>query len=247
METAIVLGLVTLQRLGELLLARFNTDRLLARGGREVGARHYPLMVAMHASWLIALWWLGWGRPVSTAWLGIFIVLQALRGWVIATLGARWTTRIIVLPGAPLVAAGPYRFLSHPNYVVVTAEIAVLPLAFGLPVTALVFTALNAIMLGIRIRVEERRTRRTARWHQRGDARASTVSDQPLQSMTGNATATTWLGFLLMCLGMFMAILDVQVVATLAADDPAGSRDLAGSHELDPDRVSDRGDHPPFR
>lgn len=149
-----VLAFVTLQRLGELVLARRNTARLLASGAVEVGAAHYPMIVAVHAAWILGLWWLAWDRPISLFGLAVFAVLQALRVWVIATLGPRWTTRIIILREAPLVRRGPYRLLSHPNYAVVAAEIAVLPLAFGLPVFALVFTALNAAVLWVRIRAE---------------------------------------------------------------------------------------------
>jgi methyltransferase len=150
----VVLALVTLQRLGELVLARRNTRRLLARGAHEVAPEHYPLLVAMHAAWLIGLWWLAWDRPIQWPWLVVFLALQALRVWVLATLGGRWTTRIIVLPGAPLVAKGPYRFLSHPNYAVVIGEIAALPLAFGLWIFAAVFSLLNAAVLTVRIRAE---------------------------------------------------------------------------------------------
>jgi methyltransferase len=142
--SVVILGLVTAQRLGELSLARHNTRRLLARGGVEAGAGHYPLMVTLHGAWFSGLWGLGWNRPVILTWLGVFILLQALGVLVISSLGARWTTRIIILPGAPLVCRGPYRFLSHPNYVVVAAEIAVLPLAFDMPTYALVFFLLNA-------------------------------------------------------------------------------------------------------
>ena len=152
----IVLGLVTAQRLTELVMARRNTRALLAQGGREVGAAHYPLIVGLHAVWLAGLWWLGWNRAIEVPWLIAFLALQALRIWILASLGERWTTRIIVLPGAPLVARGPYRFLPHPNYLVVVGEIAALPLAFGLPVYALVFSLLNAAVLFIRIRVEDR-------------------------------------------------------------------------------------------
>jgi methyltransferase len=155
----LILGLVTLQRLGELILARRNTDRLRAQGAYEVAAGHYPLIVGLHAAWLAGLWYfVVWRRPdmaVSLIWLGVFVVLQALRVWVIATLGRRWTTRIMVLPGAPLVAGGPYRFVSHPNYCVVAAEILVLPLVFGLIGYGLVFSILNAAILWIRIRAEE--------------------------------------------------------------------------------------------
>jgi methyltransferase len=152
----IILALVTLQRLGELWLSNRNTRRLLDRGAHEVGAARYPLIVATHALWLAALWWLAPGRPISLFWLVLFIVLQLGRVWVIATLGDRWTTRIIVLPDAPLVRRGPYRFVNHPNYVVVTGEIAVLPLAFGLWQIALIFTVLNAAVLAIRIHQENR-------------------------------------------------------------------------------------------
>jgi methyltransferase len=156
---AVILGLVTLQRLGELVLARRNTGRLRAQGAHEVAAGHYPLIVGLHAAWLAGLWyfvvWRGPDMAVSLIWLGVFVVLQALRVWVIATLGPRWTTRIMVLPGAPLVAGGPYRFVSHPNYCVVAAEILVLPLVFGLVGYGIVFSILNAAVLWIRIRAEE--------------------------------------------------------------------------------------------
>nr|WP_218037569.1 isoprenylcysteine carboxylmethyltransferase family protein [Reyranella soli] len=153
-----ILGLVTLQRLGELLLSRRNTGRLLAQGAHEVAPGHYPLIVALHAAWLAGLWYLvAWRADVdvSVGWLAVFVVLQALRVWVIATLGPRWTTRIIVLPGAPLVKEGPFRFVSHPNYCIVAAEIVVLPLVFGLVWYGIVFSALNALVLWIRIRAEE--------------------------------------------------------------------------------------------
>ncbi len=151
---ATILALVTLQRLGELVLARRNTAKLMARGANEVGASHYPLIVVLHTAWLAALWVLGRNQQVNLAALAVFALLQGLRLWILATLGSRWTTRIIVLPGAPLVSAGPYRYLSHPNYAVVVGEIAVLPLALHLPWVALIFTILNAAVLVIRIRAE---------------------------------------------------------------------------------------------
>ncbi|MGA7806465.1 isoprenylcysteine carboxyl methyltransferase family protein [Bradyrhizobium sp.] len=153
---AIILLLVTLQRLGELVLARRNTERLKARGAIEIGARHYPLIVSVHAAWLIALWILGLDQSVNLVLLAVFVMLQGLRLWVLATLRSRWTTRIIVLPGESLVNSGPYRYISHPNYAIVTAEIAVLPLALHLPVVALLFTILNAMVLSIRLRAEGR-------------------------------------------------------------------------------------------
>ena len=153
---AIILALVTLQRLGELAVARRNTKRLLARGAFEASPRHYPLIVAVHALWLLTLFWLAPGKAVSWPLLALFLLLQAGRLWVLASLGERWTTRIIVLPGAPLVAKGPFRFVRHPNYLIVTAEIAVLPLAFGLWEAAFVFSLLNAAVLAIRIKAEEK-------------------------------------------------------------------------------------------
>ena len=152
----VILSLVTLERLFELWLSKRNTWRLLAEGAREYGAAHYPLIVAVHALWLASLWWLAPGRPVDGFWLGMYVLLELARIWVLATLGRRWTTRIIVLPGAPLVARGPYRLVKHPNYLVVVGEIAVLPLVFGLWPIALVFSLLNAAVLAIRIREENR-------------------------------------------------------------------------------------------
>lgn len=151
-----VLAFVTLQRLAELILAERNTRRLLARGAYEVAPGHYPFIVAIHAGWLVALWLLGPGPPVKLAPLLLFALLQIGRIWVIATLGERWTTRIIILPGAPLIRAGPYRIVDHPNYLIVIAEIAVLPLVFGLPEVAVLFTLLNAAVLWVRIRDENR-------------------------------------------------------------------------------------------
>jgi methyltransferase len=157
MNAAIVtLALVTLQRLAELVIAQRNTRALLARGAYEVGAGHYPLIVAVHALWLLSLWWLAPGKPVIWPLIGLFVLLQIGRLWVLATLGPRWTTRIIVLPEAPLVAKGPFRFVRHPNYVIVAAEIAVLPLAFRLWQVALIFSILNAAVLTVRIRAEEK-------------------------------------------------------------------------------------------
>jgi len=152
----VILTLVTLERLFELVHARRNTRRLLKRGAREHAPGHYPLIVAVHASWLAALWWLAPSRPIDVFFLALFILIELGRAWVLITLGARWTTRIIVLPDEPLVTGGPYRFINHPNYWVVAGEIAVLPLVFGLWLLALIFTLLNAAVLTIRIREENR-------------------------------------------------------------------------------------------
>ncbi|HWE44736.1 MAG TPA: isoprenylcysteine carboxylmethyltransferase family protein [Caulobacteraceae bacterium] len=149
-----VLGFVTLLRLGELVYARANTRRLLAQGGHEVGAGHYPLIVVMHAAWLIGLWVLAWNRSVSLPWLGVFVLIEIARAWMLASIGRRWTTRIIIVPGETLVRKGPYRFFPHPNYAVVAAEIFVLPVVFGLWWFAALFTVLNAGVLFIRIRAE---------------------------------------------------------------------------------------------
>lgn len=154
--SVVILSLITAQRIGELVLAQRNTRKLLARGAVETGAGHYPFIVALHAAWLIGLWLLAWDRPLNLWLLVVFIGLQAARVWIIATLGDRWSTRIIILPGAPLIRRGPYRFMSHPNYAVVAAEILILPLAFGLVWFGLVFSALNAAMMGVRIRAEVR-------------------------------------------------------------------------------------------
>ncbi|ENN88895.1 putative isoprenylcysteine carboxyl methyltransferase protein [Rhizobium freirei PRF 81] len=157
-----LLTFVTLQRLAELIYARRNTAALLARGGREHAPEHYPFMVAMHAAWLAGLWLLAIGRPVVLAWFLLFMVLQGLRLWVLATLKERWTTRIITLPNAPLVTGGPYRFLRHPNYAIVVGEIAVLPLSFGMPLYAAIFSLLNGIILTVRIRAENACLKQTA-------------------------------------------------------------------------------------
>jgi methyltransferase len=155
----VILLAVTLERLFELRLSHRNTARLFAQGAREVGAGHYPLIFAVHGLWLATLWWLAPGRPVQPVWLATYLLLQVARYWVISTLGPRWTTRIIVLPGAPLVRRGPYRFVNHPNYAVVVGEVAVLPLVFGLWPVALIFTLLNAAVLAVRIREENRALR----------------------------------------------------------------------------------------
>lgn len=149
-----VLAFVTLQRLAELALSQRNMKKLLARGAYEVAPEHYPFLVILHASWLAILWFFGPGPPIEIVPLILFVLLQLGRVWAIATLGERWTTRIIILPGEPLVTSGPYRWVNHPNYLVVIGEFAVLPLVFDLPVVAIVFSILNAAMLAVRIRAE---------------------------------------------------------------------------------------------
>lgn len=153
----IILGLVVAQRLWELWLADRNTKRLLAAGAVEVGVSHYPLFVALHASWLAALAVVTpWTAVPNPIWFALYILLQAGRAWVISSLGPYWTTRIITVPGAPLVKTGPYRFVRHPNYIVASLEIAVLPLMFGQIWVAVVFSILNAALVAYRIRIEDR-------------------------------------------------------------------------------------------
>ena len=152
----IILFLVAVQRLVEIVYAERNTRALLARGAVEVGRAHYPLIVTLHAAWLTTIV-LVLPRDATIHWwaLALFIALQLARVWVIATLGPYWTTRIITLGDAPLVRKGPYRFVRHPNYLVVAGEIAALPLAFGEVNVAIVFTILNAAVLAWRIRQED--------------------------------------------------------------------------------------------
>lgn len=153
----IVLALVVSQRVAELWLARRNTRALLGAGGQEHGAGHYPLFILLHGTWLIAI---AAALPsvAQVIWplLGLFLVLQVARLWVIRTLGQYWTTRVITITDAPLITSGPYRWFRHPNYLVVALEIPALPLAFGLWGTALVFAVLNLLLLGYRIRFEDR-------------------------------------------------------------------------------------------
>ena len=150
----LLLAAVTAERIAELWWARRNTTNLLAEGAREFAPGHYPAIVLLHALWLAGLWIFGWAQPLSLAWAPVFLALQAARVWILMTMGRRWTTRIIVLPGTPLVARGPYRFLPHPNYLVVVGEIATLPLCLGLARFALAFSIANAVILSIRVRAE---------------------------------------------------------------------------------------------
>lgn len=159
---AILVAVIMLQRLGELVVSARNGKRLQARGGIAVGTPDLPVMVAMHAlfplAMLLEVWWLG--RP-ALAWLaGTMIVVLALaqivRYWTIRTLGDRWTVNVVVLPGEPVVRTGPYRFVRHPNYLVVVVEFIALPLVHTAWLTAVVFTVLNGAVLAWRITTEER-------------------------------------------------------------------------------------------
>lgn len=148
---------VAVQRLLELLWARRNTARLLAAGGIETGAAHYPAIVAVHAAWLVANFIaIPPETEASIPLLATFALLQLGRIWVMASLGPYWTTRVISIPGHPLTRRGPYRFMRHPNYAIVAAEIACLPLIFDALAIAILFSALNAVVLVWRIRIENR-------------------------------------------------------------------------------------------
>ena len=151
---AALLGFVTVQRAAELWWAKQNERRLFAAGGIEYGRSHLLLIVILHAAWLIGMWRLADDRPLDPLFFAIVVVLQIARFWILVTLGRRWTIRVIVVPGEELVARGPYRWLQHPNYAVVTGEFAAVPLALGLPLYALVFSILNAAVLAIRIPAE---------------------------------------------------------------------------------------------
>jgi methyltransferase len=156
-----VLGLVVVQRLAELALARRNARRLLARGGVEAGGGHYPVMVAFHAAFLLAcpLEVFLLRRPFLPALAAVMAALllgaAGLRTWAISSLGPRWTTRVIVVPGEEPVAAGPYRWIRHPNYLAVVVEVAALPLLHTAWATALAASAGNALLLSARVKAEE--------------------------------------------------------------------------------------------
>lgn len=153
----LLIALIVLQRLIELAVARINTKRLLADGGIEHGASHYPLIVGLHTAWFAALLiFVPADTFVDPLLLGAFIVLQLGRVWVLTSLGRYWTTRVITVPGRPLVARGPFRFVRHPNYLIVEAEIILVPMIAGAWELALVFGVANAAVLALRIRVEER-------------------------------------------------------------------------------------------
>ena len=150
----VVLSLFTLQRISELLLSRSNTANLLAAGAEEVGAEHYPVIVAFHSLWLLGLWILAPAQVYSWALIAVLVILQALRAWVIFSLGQRWTTRIIRVPHEKLIESGLYQYHRHPNYIVVVIEILVLPLAFGLVAYAVIGGLINIGIVAWRIRAE---------------------------------------------------------------------------------------------
>ncbi|MEU7137097.1 isoprenylcysteine carboxyl methyltransferase family protein [Streptomyces sp. NPDC046261] len=165
---ALLVGAVAAERGVELVVALRNARWSLARGGVETGRGHYPPMVALHTGLLAGCLLevvLG-DRPFVPAlgWpmLGVLLCAQGLRWWCVRALGRRWNTRVIVVPGLPLATGGPYRLLRHPNYVAVVAEGLALPLVHTAWVTAVVFTALNAVLLTVRVRCEETALRTAA-------------------------------------------------------------------------------------
>ncbi len=154
MTSVFILLFVTIQRVSELIIARYNTHNLMLRGAIEMGQNHYPYMVALHTGWMLGLWYFAYALPANTPLLLLYSALQLVRVYIMLSLGSRWTTRIIVIPGAPLVRRGLYRYIKHPNYCLVVIEIALLPMVFGLYKFAIVFSVLNALMLTVRIKAE---------------------------------------------------------------------------------------------
>jgi methyltransferase len=172
-----LVGAAVAMRLIELAVARRNAAWLLARGGVEHGRRHYPWMVVLHigllAGCVVEPIAAGRGFAAARFTVGVTAVAaaQALRWWTVATLGRRWTTRVIVVPGLPLVSGGPFRYLRHPNYLAVAIEVAALPLAVGAFITAALGTALNGVLLlAVRIPCEERALGLRRSVDPRGDA-----------------------------------------------------------------------------
>ena len=156
----VLVVLVGVERLVELVVSTRNAAWSLERGGRETGRGHYPVMVVLHTGLLVGMLLEAWWRrpavapPLAVPMLVLALASQGLRWWCIATLGRRWNTRVIVLPDLPLVDSGPYRLLSHPNYAAVVVEGVALPLVHACWVTAVVFTVANAVLLTVRLRVE---------------------------------------------------------------------------------------------
>lgn len=157
----VLVALVGLERIAELVVSTRNAAWSMERGGVETGQGHYPFMVVLHTGLLVGALVEAWVRrpdvPSLLAWsmLGLVIASQALRWWCISTLGRRWNTRVIIVPGLAPVSGGPYAFFTHPNYVAVVVEGFALPLVHGGWITALVFTVLNAGLLTVRIRAED--------------------------------------------------------------------------------------------
>jgi len=153
---AVLLALLTVQRSSELLVSARNTKALIRSGASERARDQYPFMIALHATWLVSLWLLAWSREVGLWWIPLLALLQVGRFWTMRTLGSRWTTRIIIPRDAAPLVSGPYRFVRHPNYLIVAVELPCISLALGLAWHAALFGALNLAMLSWRIREEDR-------------------------------------------------------------------------------------------
>ncbi|MCM3638157.1 isoprenylcysteine carboxyl methyltransferase [Sporosarcina luteola] len=169
MMIGIIVSLIILQRILELFIAKRNEKWMKDQGAFEAGASHYPFMVAMHVFFFIALISevLLFQRQLSAIWpmwLAIFLAAQILRVWCLATLGKFWNTKIIVLPNAQVVRKGPYKWLRHPNYIIVATELLVLPLLFNALITAVVFSLLNIWMMSVRIPAEEQALRKATNY-----------------------------------------------------------------------------------
>lgn len=158
----IFFSFLILLRLAELIVSRRNEQWLLAHGAVEYGKEHYPFMIALHASFFVSLVieyiWRGTAH-YSPVLMVLFVILILFKAWVISSLGTYWNTKIYRAPDFPLIDKGPYQYFKHPNYMIVIAEIAIIPLAFHLYCTAIVFSALNALMLMVRIREENKALR----------------------------------------------------------------------------------------
>lgn len=157
----LLIGFVIVQRLTELAIARRNERLMIAKGAVEFGANHYPFMVLLHSAFILTVIFevSYFHRELSRIWLLLFIgfiFTQAMRVWALRSLGPYWNTKILVLPGANVVKKGPYQFIKHPNYVIVTIEIILIPLLFNAYTTAILFTILNIIILAVRIPAEEK-------------------------------------------------------------------------------------------
>lgn len=159
---AALIAVTAIERLLEVRVSNRNGTESLKRGGKEYGRSHYPFMVVLHTSFLVGcvaeVWLLGreFSPALGAIWLAVAILCQGLRWWVIQTLGFQWNTRVIVVPGLPRVTGGPFRYLSHPNYLAVVLEGIALPMIHNAYITAIAFTTLNALLLFVRIRVENR-------------------------------------------------------------------------------------------
>jgi methyltransferase len=179
LAVTLLVAAVALERLAELVVSKRNAAWSFARGGVETGQRHYVFMVVLHTGLLVGMLVEVWARrpafePVlGWSMLALVVASQALRWWCITTLGPRWNTRVIVVPGLPLVREGPYRFLRHPNYVAVVVEGFALPLVHSAWVTAVVFTVCNAGLLAVRLRVENQALARA------GQPAAPSASEAP--------------------------------------------------------------------